>query len=138
MPIAIVKDGSPQMTLKHQEINEEKDLLQQLRNKECLEDLLTISGLASIRQKGAKIRMYAEEEHYWPNDQNIDKKNTTKQKYGDNDFMDWYIFFEDKEKTDFLWGHQENLKIIGTTNVNLEIYLVLTTYEGRKDYQNQN
>ena len=64
MPIAIVKDGSPQMILKHQEINEEKDLLQQLRNKECLEDLLTISGLASIRQKGAKIRMYAEEEHY--------------------------------------------------------------------------
>ena len=35
MPIAIVKDGSPQMTLKHQEINEEKDLLQQLRTKEC-------------------------------------------------------------------------------------------------------
>ena len=64
MPIAIVKDGSPQMTLKHQEIFEGKDLLQQLRNKECLEDLLTISGLASIRQKGAKIRMYAEEEHY--------------------------------------------------------------------------
>ena len=56
--------SSPQMTLKHQEINEEKDLLQQLRNNECLEDLLTISGLASIRQKGAKIRMYAEEEHY--------------------------------------------------------------------------
>ena len=64
MPIAIVKDGSPQMTLKHQEINEEKDLLQQLRNKECLEGLLTISGLASIRQKGAKISMCAEEEHY--------------------------------------------------------------------------
>ena len=64
MPIAIVKDGSLQMTLKHQEINEEKDLLQQLRNKDCLEDSLTISGFASIRQKGAKIRMYAEEEHY--------------------------------------------------------------------------
>ena len=62
MPIAIVKDGSPQMTLKHQEINEEKDLLQQVRNKDCLQD--SISGLASIRQKGAKIRMYAEEEHY--------------------------------------------------------------------------
>ena len=52
--------------------------------------------------------------------------------------MEWYDFFEDKEKMDFLWGHQENLRINGTTNEDLKRYMAHTTYEGRKDYQNQN
>ena len=50
--------------------------------------------------------------------------------------MIWFLWGQREDG--FLWGHQENLRINGTTNEDLKRYMAHTTYEGRKDYQNQN
>ena len=46
------------MILKHLYIYEEKEPLQQMRKEDGLKDFLTLSGLFSIKQQGAKISMY--------------------------------------------------------------------------------